>query len=375
MRNPFVYSRPVSPDELIDRESEAQQLLELAEGGHATRLSAPRRYGKTSLLYRVMRDAEAIGLACVYVDFSRAVSVTDVAVTIEEAYRRSLQGPIRRAAVALMRTFSLRARVAPGGVGVEVESQVGADAARQLGNLLDLPLGLHERTGRRTLVIFDEFQELLGAGDRLDGLLRSRIQHHGEAASYIYAGSHPGLMHELFARRERPLFGQAHAMHLDPLADPDLADYIGGRFEQTNRDVGRALDGILDFVGGHPQRAMLLAHHLWAATPRGGAADAEELSRAIDAVRAEARDALETAWSGLERSQRAVLAALATGDVSLLSRRTLERFDLAKTTARDARRRLVEEGFLYEVADRAIVADPFLADFASHRTRAFEEVE
>lgn len=125
---------------------------------------------------------------------------------------------------------------------MEFAPQLDPDAVRRLMALLDLPLSLYQRTGRRALVIFDEFQEFLQAGDRLDALVRSRIQHHGDAASYIYAGSHPGLMRELFAKRERPLYGQARPLVLRPLSDADLADYIGQRFEESARDVGEALD-------------------------------------------------------------------------------------------------------------------------------------
>lgn len=374
MTNPFVYSRPVKPDDLVDRDAEATQLVDLADGGHATRLSAPRRYGKTSLLYRVRRDAEALGMACVYVDFSRAVSLGDVAVTLEQAYRRSLQGPIRRAAVAMIRALNPRARVTPGGVGVEAELRPDPDATRRLGDLLDLPISLHERTGKRTLIIFDEFQELLGAGDQLDGFLRSRIQHHGDAASYIYAGSHPGMMRELFADRERPLYGQAQAIHLNPLSDPDLADYIGVRFEQTGRDAGTALETLLDFVQGNPQRAMMFAHHLWAHTNSGGRADAETFSTTLEHVREEAADALQGTWDALGQADRAVLAALAGGDGPLLGAQTLRRFSLAKTTAREAQTRLVDRGALHLIGERAVVADPLLADFAAHRVPGSDDV-
>ena len=53
--------------------------------------------------------------------------------------------------------------------------------------LLDLPKTLWERDGSPTLVVFDEFQDLLVARQDLDGLLRSRIQYHGDAAAYVYA--------------------------------------------------------------------------------------------------------------------------------------------------------------------------------------------
>ena len=57
--NPFVYSHPVSAEEVIDRDGETQELLTNAVGGHFVRLYAPRKYGKTSLLKRALRDGEA----------------------------------------------------------------------------------------------------------------------------------------------------------------------------------------------------------------------------------------------------------------------------------------------------------------------------
>ena len=50
-----------------------------------------------------------------------------------------------------------------------------------LDRLLDLPLTLWRQDATPTLVVFDEFQDLLVARQDLDGLLRSRIQYHGDA--------------------------------------------------------------------------------------------------------------------------------------------------------------------------------------------------
>ena len=293
---------------------------ELGEGGHAVRLSGPRRYGKTSLLYRVRDEARAAGMNCVYVDLWGAVSLTDLADTIDRAYRDELSGPIRNAAVAAIRAVRPTLRASPGGVGADFSPSAESEPSRRLRGLLDLPVKLYERRAVRTLVIFDEFQEILKAGDGLDALLRSRIQHHGNAASYIYSGSHSGLMEELFARRERPLFGQARPVYIGALSDPDLADYIGGRFVQTGRQPGDALERLLEFVAGHPQRAMMMAHQLWEHTDPGGTARLEEFEQALEAVRAEAREAIEAVWGRLGPVERRVVSALARGDDSLLSR-------------------------------------------------------
>ncbi|HZL07314.1 MAG TPA: AAA-like domain-containing protein, partial [Coriobacteriia bacterium] len=83
--NPFIYDDPLAPDELIDRDEQTRLLLALAEGGHNTRLSAPRRYGKTSIILRLLAEADRAGLHTVHVDFYRCVTRAEAARRIEEA--------------------------------------------------------------------------------------------------------------------------------------------------------------------------------------------------------------------------------------------------------------------------------------------------
>ncbi|MEJ7785159.1 MAG: hypothetical protein WKF96_10180 [Solirubrobacteraceae bacterium] len=198
--NPFVYSRPVEPEELIDRQAEAQRLVELAEGGHHSRLSAPRRYGKTSLLGKVRADAESIGMASVYVNFYGILSIEDATQRIERGYR-GLRGPLANWLAGVLRT--LRPKTEIPGTGMSIEPTLEVVASERLAALLDLPVRMFTRTGRRALVIYDEFQAVLEARPPLDGLMRRVIEHHAKEASYVFAGSHPGMMRTLFEDRER----------------------------------------------------------------------------------------------------------------------------------------------------------------------------
>jgi hypothetical protein len=358
--NPFVFTRPVDPRDLIDREEESQKLLALAEGGHAVRLSAPRRYGKTSLLRRLGQDAERAGMNYVEVDFYGVISEIDVAERLEDGFA-SLQSQPGRLAKAAIR--ALRPGISVGGGPVRVESRprIEQQTSRLLTGLLDLPLRLFERTGTRTLVAFDEFQSLLRVGPGVDGLFRSRIQRHGDAASYVFAGSHPGLMEQLFGDRERPFFGQARPLELQPLADSEIAEYIGARFEATRRDVGEALDPLLDLAAGHPQRAMLLAHQLWERTPIDETANAERWGESVDSAFAEQDEALQAAWDSLETKEQAVFAALAGGRAGLFAEQTLTRFNLSKSSARYARDALARGGLIRKVAGDWRPVDPLLA--------------
>ena len=88
-------------------------------------------------------------------------------------------------------------------------------------------------------MVFDEFQDLLVARQDLDGLLRSRIQYHDDAAAYVYAGSEPSMMRELFDVRERPLFGQADPLALGRLPLDDVLADLDERFRSEQLDPGR----------------------------------------------------------------------------------------------------------------------------------------
>lgn len=315
--NPFRFSEPVPADELLDRDDEARILLERAESGNNSRLVAPRRYGKTSLLARMVEDARRAGWAAVYVDFFGVLTLDDIARRIERSYAAELQGRSATWFAGVRRMLRPTLRVGGGSIPAGLEVAMDPQAEPPLLERLALPAQLHERHGTRTLVVFDEFQDILATKERADAVIRSEIQHHGDAASYVFAGSHVGMMRNLFSDRRRAFYGQAGPVDLPPLRPDDVAEYVSYRFEATGKQVGAALGPLLDASQGHPQRTMLLAHILWELTPAGAGATEEIWLSAYDEVMHHVRDELRAAWSALPTSQRRVLTAIAENSEGL----------------------------------------------------------
>lgn len=360
--NPFIYDDPVPPGELVDREDELRRLLELAEGAHNTRLQAPRRYGKTSLLMKLRQEADLAGFRTVYVDFLLSTTAAEVSRRIEEAYGVALKGSLRQLFDRMRRSWRGRVKAAPGGVGGELEFAEGGDTMQRLSDLLDLPRKVFEASGERTIVVFDEFQDFLRAEGSLDGLLRSKIQFHREAASYIFSGSEQSLLDEYFNTRERPLFDQARPIYLEPLGEADLGDYIADRFAKTGKDPGEALELLLGTVRGHPQRAMLLAHHLWEQTSAGESANAETFEKAMEQVDRETKERFEVSWqdAATTANKRRVLKALALSDETLFNQRTLRAFGLSKGQAQSGLNGLIRDGEVVRIDGQPVLVDPLL---------------
>jgi hypothetical protein len=244
-----------------------------------------------------------------------------------------------------------------GGFAAALHRNPNVDAESVLLRLLELPAALFDREGTSSLIAFDEIQDVL-AVPGADGKIRSVIQHHGDAATYAFAGSAPGVMQQLFADPKRPLLDHAVPMSLPPLPLDDVADYVSGRFQETGRQVGRALTPMLEFTRGHPQRSMMLAHYLWQRTPRGATADEGTWVSALDRATADAAPLMRAIWRVLTVNERRVARALAVTTTSLYSEETAAAVGIKRTSIRRALEGLVNNADVIVEHGKPRLTDP-----------------
>jgi uncharacterized protein len=362
MASPFVYEEPVEPAGLIDRHPELTSLIDRARDARNSRLEAPRRFGKTSLLRAVLAEAERDGAVPIQADFLGCVTAADVAERIERAYSAQLDGPLRRWYDGVIRTLRPTLAVAPGGVGATARPQPSSGA---LLDRLALPRRVHERTGRMCVIAFDEFQEVMRIDPALPGVFRSELEQHADAAAYIFSGSHPGLMRDMFSDRRHAFFAQAAPITLGPLPADELAEHVTARFDAGRRDPGEALGPLLDTAEGHPQRAMLLAHHLYERVEPGAVADIETWVDAHAAATRETNGEIQVLWESASDLERKVLKVIAHRTVALAGQEAQTRFGLGKSgSTRSAVERLFSDGHITEdpaTRTRWRIVDPFLA--------------
>jgi uncharacterized protein len=366
--NPFNYQGPVNPSHLIDRRSELDALQLAAADRIAVRLAAPRRFGKSSLLEAHVMAMRQAGHRAVRVDFSKVATLGDAAARVAHAYSVLPNDPGR-----VVRRWSARLGVSIPLAGVELSistrpQRPPADEARAaLLELLDVPRALHEADGELTVVCIDEFQELLVADDALDGLVRSVVQHHGDAAAYVFAGSQPSLMHALFSEHERPFYGQARPLELPPLPVAEAARDIEALLTAQGLEPGEAVDELLAFSGGHPQRTILLAHHLYNLL-EGDERPDDLAAAAVGLALEETRDAHQALWDSLDRNERLVLLAIGDGQAPTGSVVASEH-RIARSTLQQALERLLadQRHVRRDVDGRPCILDPLFDEWLRRR--------
>ena len=152
-------------------------------------------------------------------------------------------------------------------------------------------------------------------------MIRSVTQRHGDTVAYLFCGSQPTLLGELFEHPEKPLLppGQPHWPSVS-CPRPALGNYIEARFAASNRDVGEALGPLLDLARGHPRAAMILAHAPWEELGESKTADSATWQRALarmpDYV---TEDEMHARWDALTTTQQKVAEVVARHEGSPFS--------------------------------------------------------
>lgn len=297
---------------MVGRARERAALAARYASGRAVVLSAPRRFGKTSLIRALAEKLTSDGLPNVIVDLYGVQSLADVNIRLRRAYGDWGEGRLRDTVSGLLRGIDPSLRLGP--VGLSLARGTSRDDELETTHaLLDLPRSLLARHGHKTWVVFDEFQSAWNVAG-LEELIRTYTQQHADAAAYVFAGSHQSLLERMFTDRGRPFYAQAEVLHLGPVGSDALGELIDRLFAQTERHVGTAVDPLLRVTGGHPQRTMLAAHVLWTRTALGAVADESTWSHALDDFLRWTQPEMSTRYRSMTASEQRSARALALFD-------------------------------------------------------------
>ena len=185
------------------------------------------------------------------------------------------------------------------------------DVDATLEKLLELPAELSAERGRRTGLVFDEFQEVLDLDPNLPGLMRAVFQSQPEVA-HVYLGSKRSMMEKLFNDANEPFWRSAKQVELDVIAPAAFTPFIHDRFETTGRNVEPGVVArVLETTRGHPYGTQELCYALWEETPPEETAREANLGAALVRVLQSENAHFTHIWDEAPRVQRVTLQALA----------------------------------------------------------------
>jgi hypothetical protein len=370
--NHFRYGALALDDAFTNRETELDELISDVLNGQDVVIFAPRRYGKSSLVWRLSRDAIAQGVLVAHVNLMATPTKEKLAEKLAETIHDDVASILFRARERL-RVFA-GLRITP---VVTVEPDTGKlgfsfaagrqpqDVDATLERLLELPGQLAAERERKVALVFDEFQEIVDIDPNLPKLMRSVFETQPEVA-HVYLGSKRHMMERIFNDENEPFWRSAKQVELGVIAPPLFRGYIAQQFERTGRSIDPdVVDRVLAVTHGHPYATQELCYFVWEATPEGGQAGAEQYEIALDRLLRSEHAHFSLVWENAARAQRLVLQALAAEPGRPLSGEYRRRHGLpgASTVQRALEALVKDELVAKDGRGEYRIAEPFLAEW------------
>ena len=317
--NPFRYGALALAEAFTDREDELAELVADARNGQDVVVFAPRRFGKTSLVWRAQERLAADGVLVAHVNLMTTPTKEKLAEKLAKTIHDDIASVVHRArekAVGVFRGLVLTPKmtVDPHDASLSFgfdAGQLPEDVDATLERLLELPGELGADRSRRVVVVFDEFQEVVDLDPNLPKLMRSVFQEQPEVA-HVYLGSKRHMMERIFNDEHEPFWRSAKQLELGVIAPDLFRPFIAARFRASGKDIDeRALDRILELTEGHPYATQELCYFTWGATAAGERADVETVEAGLAGVLRSEHAHFTLLWQSASAGQRVVLEALA----------------------------------------------------------------
>ena len=263
--NPFNYISIAQGDNFYDRTEETERMVKTLSGGNNIVLLAPRRYGKTSLVFKVMEELEKQNIVCVYFDMMPVYSLESFVELFTQAlYRKQTAKEKFMGMVSKLRNIRPKLTFDPvGNADFSIDIMEPRISSATVAEVLELPEKMSQ-DGRRVVVVFDEFQEIRRFDKfGLESLMRSKIQLQ-HAANYLFLGSKTHLMQDMFMAKNRPFYNSAMVMQLSVLPERDTCRFLQDKFAASDIVIEEMMCRyLISRADNIPYYIQLLAAEIW----------------------------------------------------------------------------------------------------------------
>jgi len=241
IENPFVFGRAAEDTYFTDRTEDAKRLMANLTHGIHTILISPRRWGKTSLVKKVIREAARPDIRFVFIDVFQCKSEYDFYKVFANEMVRQTSSKLDEW-VETAKTFL--SNVSP-------KFSFGTDPMNDFElsfewnpkesterDILHLPERIAWKKGVRMVVCIDEFQQIADFADTLSfqKKLRSAWQHQQEV-TYCMFGSKKHLMENIFNDKSKPFYKFGDMMFLKKIPTEEWVPFVCNKFRETGKAI------------------------------------------------------------------------------------------------------------------------------------------
>ncbi len=336
MEAPFIYGKMVEKKAFVNRVEDINVLTQNMKAQNNIILISPRRWGKTSLVQRTVKQlvSKDKNYKSCFIDIYKVQNENDFYKAFAEAIINATSGKIDEAMDSVKNFFS--AIVPKLSVNPDPNSEISLsmdweEIKKSPDEILNLPESIAKKKKIKLVICIDEFQNIGSFENPLafQEKLRASWQYH-QNVSYCIFGSKRHMMMELFGASEMPFYKFGSLMFLEKISTAHWAKYIQKEFKRTSKLISKEdATYLAEAVENHSYYVQQLAQLVWFRTAHKCTSEIVDL--ALDSLQLQLSMLYRQITDTLSKKQVNYLHALINDEKELSSKATIEKYNLGTT--------------------------------------------
>lgn len=329
--SPFVYGVTVSEKAFTNRESESKKLFSNLTQGVNTTIISPRRWGKSSLVEKVVKDInrQEPTIKIVLIDL---FSVSGEEEFLELFAREVIKASSSKWQDWMQSGKDFFTQLLPKlSVGVDPVTDFSLsfdwqELKRHKDEILNLPEQIAKKKNIRFIVCLDEFQQLANFSDyeNLEKRMRAAWQRQ-KRVTYCLFGSKRHMLADIFSNPSKPFYRFGDIMWLPKIDSEKWTYFIQQSFRQTHKSISNKLaSAIASLMKNNSWYVQQLAHYTWQKTENK--VSTKEIAAALSELINANTPLYQNEIESFSTTQLNLLKAVVSGERKFTSRAVMEKY-------------------------------------------------
>lgn len=348
--SPFIFGNTVSTQAYTNREEEARRLKQNLLGGINTILISPRRWGKSSLVERVLIDINKSDKKCktVLLDLFTVNSEVDFFELFTREVIKATSSKWEDWLQDAKRFLSNMVPTVHVGVNPHLDFTIKYEheKVREFADeILNLPERIAKEKGIRLVICLDEFQNLNNLVDYepLEKKMRA-IWQRQKLVSYCLFGSKRHMLEQIFNNPSKPFYRFGDLMLLPKIKEEAWIKFIQASFKRTGKQISKEMATIVPrLMKNHSWYVQQLSHYVWNQCRSGGAVDKLIIQNALSELIFANQPLYQREIEGMSSTQVNLLKAIYQKEKQLTAALVMRTYALG-TPRNVSKNRLILEG-------------------------------
>ena len=362
--SPFIYGTTVSTFSFTNREKEVEKLRSNLLNGVNTIIISPRRWGKSSLVEKVIQDINLKEKK------AKTVIIDLFTVSSEEEFLEAFAREIIKTSSSKWQEWMSSGKdffknlVPKLSIGVDPNTDFSLsfdwkELKKHSGEILNLPETIAQKKGIKIIICLDEFQNLSSLTNFLNFEKKMRaIWQRQKLVTYCLYGSKRHMMGNIFNNASKPFYRFGDIMLLPKIEIQKWVPFICNGFSNCGKQIEEK-DALLipQLMQCHSWYTQQLAHYTWNLTQKK--ASKTEINTALNELIYANAPLYQKEIEILSNTQLNLLKAVAKNETQFTSAATMQNFQLG--TPRNVSKNktlLINNDLIQEINGKFEFVDP-----------------